>query len=84
MLPLHMHKRTRSFSLPWLNSSIKKNMYVRDYHKKQFVKHRSLYHWKLYQTARNKVNIEMRKSKLRYFQQKIEECEKTNLKQPGD
>ena len=74
------HKRTRSFSLPWLNSSIKKNMYVRDYHKKQFVKHRSQYHWKLYQTARNKVNIEMRKSKSRYYQQKIEECEKTNPK----
>ena len=48
--------------------------------KKQFVKHGSLYHWKLYQTARNKVNIEMRESKLRYYQQKNEECEKTNLK----
>ena len=74
------YKRTRSFSLPWLNSSIKKNMYVRDYHKKQFIKHKSQYHWKLYQTARNKINIEIRKSKSKYYQQKIEECEKTNPK----
>ena len=74
------YKRTRSFSLPWLNSSIKKNMYVRDYHKKQFIKHKSQYHWKLYQTARNKINIEIRKSKSKYYQQKIEKCEKTNPK----
>jgi hypothetical protein len=36
-----IHKRVRSSSLPWLNSSIKRQMYTRDYHKKQFVKHRS-------------------------------------------
>jgi hypothetical protein len=55
-------------------------MYTRDYHKKQFVKHRSQYHWKHYQAARNKVNIEMRKSKSNYFQQKIKDCEKIDPK----
>jgi hypothetical protein len=34
-----IHKRIRSSSLPWLNSTIKIQMYTRDYHKKQFVKH---------------------------------------------
>ena len=33
-----VHKRIRSSLLPWLNSSIKKQIYTRDYHKKQFVK----------------------------------------------
>jgi hypothetical protein len=55
-------------------------MYTRDYHKKQFVKHRSQYHWKHYQAARNKVTIEMRKSKSNYFQQKIKDCEKIDRK----
>ena len=55
-------------------------MYTRDYHKKQFVKHRSQYHWKHYQAARNKVNIEMRKSKSNDFQQKIKDCEKIDPK----
>ena len=48
--------------------------------KKQFVKHRSQYHWKHYQAARNKVNIEMRKSKAKYFQQKINDCEENDPK----
>jgi hypothetical protein len=55
-------------------------MYTRDCHKKQFVKHRSQYHWKHYQAARNKVNIEMPKSKSNYFQQKIKDCEKIDPK----
>ncbi len=55
-------------------------MYTRDYHKKQFVKHRSQYHWKHYEAARNKVTTEMRKSKSNYFQQKIKDCEKIDPK----
>ena len=55
-------------------------MYTRDYHKKEFVKHRSQYNWKHYQAARNKVTIEMRKSKSNYFQQKIKDCEKIDPK----
>jgi hypothetical protein len=75
-----IHKRIRASSLPWLNSSIKKQMYTHDYHKKHFVKHRSQYHWKHYQAARNKVNIEMRKSKSNCFQQKIKDCENIDPK----
>ena len=52
----------------------------RDYHKKQFVRHGSKHHWRLYQAERNRVNIEMRKSKLRYYRQKIGECDKTDPK----
>ena len=65
------HQRIRQSSIPWLNSNIKKMMRDRDYHKKQFVKHNSEYHWRLYQIFRNKVNIEIRKSKSRYYCQKI-------------
>ena len=52
----------------------------RDYHKKQFVKHNSEYHWRIYQIFRNKVYIEIRKSKSRYYCQKIDECNKNDPK----
>ena len=58
-------------------------MYTRDYHKKAMQTrdyHRSQYDWKHYQAARNKVNIEMRKSKSNYFQQKIKDCENIDPK----
>ena len=74
------HQRIRQLSIPWLNSNIKKMMRDRDYHKKQFVKHNSEYHWRIYQIFRNKVNIEIRKSKSRYYCQKIGECNKNDLK----
>ena len=52
----------------------------RDYHKKQYVKHNSEYHWRLYQTFRNKVNIDIWKSKSRYYCQKIGQCNKNDPK----
>ena len=71
------HQRIRQSSIPWLNSNIKKMMRDRDYHKKQFVKHNSEYHWRIYQIFRNKVNIEIRKSKSRYYCQKLANAIKT-------
>ena len=60
--------RIRHTAIPWLNSNIKKMMCNRDYHKKQSVKYGSEYHWKLIKShARNRVNIEIRKSKSRYI-----------------
>ena len=47
-------------------------MYVRDYHKRQFVA--------VSLEALRDDNIEMRKHESRYFQEKIEECEKTDPK----
>ena len=52
----------------------------RNYHKKQSVKYGSEYHWRLYQASRNRVNIEIRKSKSRYYCQKIGECDKNDPK----
>ena len=49
-------------------------MQIRDFHKKQSVKHGSGYHWRLYQSFRNRVNIEIRKNESSYFQEKIAEC----------
>ncbi len=68
------HKRVKRSSIPWLNSDIKQMMRNRDFHKKQSVKHGSGYHWRLYQTLRNKVNTEIRKNKSYYFREKIAEC----------
>ena len=55
-------------------------MQNRDFHQKQSVKHGSGYHWRLYQSFRNRVNIEMRKNKSSYFREKIAECNKNDLK----
>ena len=49
-------------------------MQNRDYHKKQSVKHGSRYHWRLYQTFRNRVNTEIQKNKSSHFREKIAEC----------
>lgn len=37
-------------------------------------------HWKLYQSARNKVNAEMRKAKSDYYRQTVDACKATDPK----
>ena len=74
------HQRVRQSSIPWLNSNIKNLMRKRDYHKKQSVKYNSEHHWRLYQSFRNNVNIQPRKSKSHYYRQKIGECKKNDPK----
>ena len=74
------HRRVRQSSIPWLNSNIKNLMRKRDYHKKQSVKYNSEHHWRLYQSFRNNVNIQLRKSKSHYYRQKIGECKKNDPK----
>ena len=78
------HQRIRQSSIPWLNSNIKKMMRDRDYHKKQFVKHNSEYHWRIYQIFRNKFNIEIRKSKSVITVKKLANAIKTIQKIPGN
>ena len=53
-------------------------MWLRDYHKKQAVKHSSQTHWEMYRKTRNNVNSEMRLAKKKYFCNKINECAKIN------
>ena len=55
-------------------------MHNRDFHKKQSIKHDSEYHWRLYQTLRNRVNSEIRKKKSCYFREKLEECNRNDPK----
>ena len=55
-------------------------MQNRDFHKKQSVQHGSGYHWRLYQSFRNRVNIEIRKNKSSYSREKIAECNKNHPK----
>ena len=60
--------------MPWINPQIKQLMRKRDYHKKQAIKHDSETQWALYKAVRNKVNIDMRKAKSKYFCDRIETC----------
>ena len=46
----------------------------RDFHKKQAVKHNSKLQWESYKAERNKVNIQMRQAKSKYFCDKIQNC----------
>lgn len=49
----------------------------RGFHKKKAIRYASQYHWETYQAIRNKVNIEMRKTKSKFYCKKIEDCAKT-------
>ena len=50
----------------------------RDYHKKYAIKHVSRLHWEKFQLLRNKVNIEIRNAKSKYFHDKIADCSVMN------
>ncbi|CAB4016621.1 Hypothetical predicted protein [Paramuricea clavata] len=66
------HTRIRNNPVPWINPQIKELMRKRDYHKKKAIKYDSESQWELYKTLRNEVNINMRKTKSKYFCDKIQ------------
>ena len=72
------HTRIRTNSLPWINRKIKEQMRLRDFYKKQAVKHSSQTHWNMYRKTRNELNLEMRLAKKKYFCDKINACAETN------
>ena len=53
-------------------------MQLRDYYKKQAVKHSSQTQWELFRKTRNNVNSEIRLAKKKYFCDKINECAQIN------
>ena len=53
-------------------------MRLRDYYKKQAVKHSSQTQWEMYRKTRNNVNSEIRLAKKKYFCDKINECAQIN------
>ena len=55
---------------PWLHPSIKKLAYHRDHLKKKPLKTGSYSLFKSYKTARNKVNVAIKKAKKDYVQQR--------------
>ena len=67
-------KRLRDDPVPWITPHIKQLMRRRDFHKKQAVKHNSKLQWESYKAERNKVNIQMRQAKSKYFCDKIQNC----------
>ena len=44
----------------------------------QYIKHSSQSHWESFQFLRNKVNVEMRNAKSKYFHDKITDCSVMN------
>lgn len=46
----------------------------RDFHKKQAIKYASPIHWEIYKTERNRVNVEIRSAKSKFFREKIKDC----------
>ena len=80
---LNMHApirrmRVKGNSVPWITPEIKCMMRNRDYHKKYAIKHASQSHWEKFQLLRNKVNIEIRNAKSKYFHDKITDCSVMN------
>ena len=51
----------------------------RDFHKKQAIKHTSQTHCEMYQAERNKVNIEIRNAKSKFFCEKIRDCSHSKI-----
>ena len=51
---------------------------MRDYYKKQAVKHSSQTRWEMYRKAGNTFNLEIRLAKKKYFCDKINECAQIN------
>ena len=72
------HIRIWTNSLPWINKKIKEQMRLRDYYKKQAVKHSSQTQWEMYRKTRNNINSKIRLAKKKYFCDKINECAQTN------
>ena len=68
--------RLKDNPVPCITPNIKQLMRKRDLHKKQAVKHDSHAQWELYKSERNKVNIQMRQAKSKYFCEKIQNSSK--------
>ena len=75
------HKRVKSSPIPWITPAIKQLIRTRDYYKNKAIKFNSTIHWRKYQLLRNKVNIQLRRSKGNFFHNGFEDCVKTkNIK----
>ena len=72
--PLRQKRLRQNRAIPWITPQVKQRMRKRDFHKKQAIQHDSQSQWLLYKSERNKVNIEIRKAKSKYFCEKIEHC----------
>lgn len=68
------HRRLKSNTIPWITPIIKQLIRARDYHKKKAIKCNSTIHWSKYQALRNRVNIQLRKSKANFFHREFEDC----------
>ena len=63
--------RKRNKPAPWINSTIKKEMLLRDFTKKKAQKSGLAKDWNEYRTKRNQVNIEVKRTKRNFFQKEF-------------
>ena len=64
-------KSLKHNSFSWINSSIKKLIRSRDFHKNGAKKYNSQIHRDKYKLERNAVNLELKKAKTVYYKTKI-------------
>lgn len=77
--PLH-HKKIRNKSAPWLTQDIKRAMLQRNHFKKVSNRSGDPADWDKYESARNQVNLAIKKGKSEFFRGKIE----SNVNNPKD
>jgi hypothetical protein len=78
ILNKHAPVRTKANSVPWITPAIKRLMRNRDYHKKKAIRFISSIHWDKYKSLRNRVNKQMRKSKIDVNHREIGDCTYSN------
>lgn len=69
-------KRVRKFKSPWLTDEIMCTMHERDRIKKKAIKTSSSLLWQQYKTLRNKVNLDIKKSKRSFLSTRINSAKK--------
>ena len=75
------HNRVKSNPISWITPAVKQLIRTRDYYKKKAIKFNSTIQWRKYQLLRNKVNIQLRRSKANFVHNRFEDCVKTkNIK----
>ena len=71
-------KRVRKKQSPWLNETIFKLIKERDKMKERAKMKKSQVYWKEYKRLKNKVTLEIRKNKKKYYLEQLSQCKDRN------
>ena len=75
-------KKVRSVNSPWITKNIRQKMRHRDFLKKKAIQTKSKHYRQAYKKERNELNKLIKKTKVEYFTNQINSCEKI-LKKSG-